>query len=149
MKIAAFILFVFMCNAAMAQPENEAIKKPINTFFAGMKINDTTLISTAVDSSCFLYSIMQTKEGKSVLENERMGDFLKQIAALKEKNIDERPLSFDIKIDGAMAIAWVPYKLFFNNQLYHCGVDVFTLIKRGDDWKIMGITDTRRKNGCD
>ena len=87
MKIAACILFVFMCNIALAQPENEAIKKPINTFFAGMKSNDTTFINTAVDSSCFLYSIMQTKEGKSVLENDRMGDFLKQIAALKGKNI--------------------------------------------------------------
>ena len=78
-----------------------------------------------------------------------MSDFLKQVAALKGENIDERPLAFEIKIDGAMAIAWVPYKLFFNDKLYHCGVDVFTLIKRGDLWKIMGITDTRRKNGCD
>lgn len=84
-----------------------------------------------------------------MLENDKRSHFLKQIAALKGKNIDEQPLGFDIKIDGAMAIVWVPYKLFFNNQLYHCGVDVFTLIKRGDDWKIMGITDTRRKNNCD
>ena len=149
MKIAAIILFAFMCNAAIAQSENEAIIKAINTFFAGMKSNDTLIINSTVDSSCFLYSIMQTKEGKSVLESDRMSDFLKQVAALKGKNIDERPLSFDIKIDSAMAVAWVPYKLFFNNQLYHCGVDVFTLIKRGNDWKIMGITDTRRKNGCD
>ncbi len=64
MKIVAFILLVFMCNVAIAQAEKEAIKKPINTFFAGMKSNDTALINTAVDSSCFLYSIMQTKEGK-------------------------------------------------------------------------------------
>ena len=149
MKIAALILLTILCNTAMAQAEKEAIKKPINTFFAGMKSNDTTLINSTVDSSCFLYSIMQTKEGKSVLENDSMSDFLKQVAALKGKNIDERPLAFEIKIDGAMAIAWVPYKLFFNDKLYHCGVDVFTLIKRGDLWKIMGITDTRRKNGCD
>lgn len=69
---------------------------------------------------------MQTKEGKAVLENDRIADFLKQIASLKGKNIDERPLGFDIKIDGALAIAWVPYKLFYNDQLYHCGVDVFS-----------------------
>lgn len=149
MKIAAFILLVFFCNGATAQSENEVIEKPINTFFAGMKSNDTTVINSVVDSSCLLYSIMQTKEGKAVLENDKRSHFLKQIAALKGKNIDEQPLGFDIKIDGAMAIVWVPYKLFFNNQLYHCGVDVFTLINRGDDWKIMGITDTRRKNNCD
>jgi hypothetical protein len=149
MKVAALIFLSFFYNAAMAQAENEAIKKQINTFFAGMKSNDTVVINSAVDSSCFLYTIMQTKDGKTLLENGKMADFLKQVTELKGKNIDEQPLSFDIKIDGAMAIAWVPYKLFFNGQLHHCGADVFTLIKRDNGWKIMGITDTRRKNGCD
>lgn len=55
MKIASFILLFFMCNTAIAQAEIEAIKKPINTFFAGMKSNVTALINTAVDSSCFLF----------------------------------------------------------------------------------------------
>ena len=149
MKLAALIVLVFFCNSVLAQSETEAIKKSINTFFAGMKSNDSALISSTLDSVCFLYYIMQTKTGATVLEEEKMAAFLKQVTDLKGKNIDERPLSFDIKIDGAMAIAWVPYKLFFNDKFYHCGVDVFTLIKRGDDWKIMGITDTRRKNGCD
>ena len=40
MKIAALILLSILCQTAMAQSENEAIKKPINTFFAGMKSND-------------------------------------------------------------------------------------------------------------
>ena len=47
-----------------------------------------------------------------------------------------------------MAIAWTPYTFYFNDQLSHCGVNVFSLIKRGDAWKIMGVTDTRRKEGC-
>ena len=32
MKIAALILLSILCNTAMAQAKNEAIKKPINTF---------------------------------------------------------------------------------------------------------------------
>ena len=149
MKLAVLLVLVFFCNSTIAQPETEAIKKSINTFFAGMKSNDSALISSTLDSACFLYSIMQTKTGTTVLEEEKMAAFLKQVTDLKGKNIEERPLSFDIKIDGAMAIAWTPYKLFFNDQFYHCGVDVFTLIKRNGKWKIMGITDTRRKDGCD
>ncbi|MDB5279945.1 MAG: hypothetical protein JWR61_4900 [Ferruginibacter sp.] len=148
MKLTALLAFLFFCNRVIAQPETEAIKKSINTFFAGMKSNDSALISSTLDSACFLYSIMQTKTGTTVLEEEKMAAFLKQVTDLKGKNIDERPLSFDIKIDGAMAIAWTPYKLFFNDQFYHCGVDVFTLINRNGNWKIMGITDTRRKEGC-
>jgi hypothetical protein len=148
MKLAACVVLVFFYNSVLAQPETESIKKSINTFFAGMKSNDSALISSTLDSTCFLYSIMQTKAGATVLEEEKMAAFLKQVTDLKGKNIDERPLSFDIKMDGALAIAWTPYKLFFNDQFYHCGVDVFTLIKREGNWKIMGITDTRRKDGC-
>jgi len=28
-----------------------------------------------------------------------------------------------------MAIAWTPYTFYFNDQLSHCGVNVFSLIK--------------------
>jgi hypothetical protein len=148
MKLATCIVLIFFYNSVLAQSETESIKKSINTFFAGMKSNDSSLINSTLDSACFLYSIMQTKAGATVLEEEKMATFLKVVTDLKGENIDERPLSFDIKIDGALAIAWTPYKLFLNDQFYHCGVDVFTLINRNGSWKIMGITDTRRKDGC-
>ncbi len=149
MKIAALILFTFLCSTVMAQQQNDAIKKCINTFFNGMKGNDTTVINSTLDSSCFLYSITTTKEGKTVLENETVAGFLNQVIQMKGNKADEQLLSYDIKIDGAMAIAWTPYKFYFNDTFSHCGVDVFTLIKRGATWKIMGITDTRRRQGCE
>ena len=148
MKNFAIILLVLFCNKTIAQPDNENIKKTINLFFEGMKTNDTAVIRNSLDSSCFLYSIAQNKNGQTVLQQEAIADFLQQVISLKGKKLDERLTSFDIKIDGAMAIAWTPYNFFFNDQLSHCGVNVFTLIKRSDIWKIMGITDTRRKQGC-
>lgn len=148
MKIAAFILILFFYNTSNAQQDNEAIKKTINLFFDGMKNNDTSLIRNSLDSSCFLYSIMQNKNGNTILKQEAIVDFLQQIISLKGMKLDERLSSFDIKIDGPMAIGWTPYNFFFNDQFSHCGVNVFTLIKRGEIWKIMGITDTRRKQGC-
>ena len=147
MKLVAFILVLIFCNTAMAQ-DNEAIKKTINTFFDGMKTNDTSTINSTLDSACFLYSIMQTKSGETILENEKVAGFLKQVVELKGQKADEQLLSYDIKIDGVMAIAWTPYKFYFNDKFSHCGVNVFTLIKRGGTWKIMGITDTRRRQGC-
>ncbi len=149
MKIAAVIVILLSCNTLFAQPENEAIKKPIIGFFAGMKSNDTTAISAVLDPACFLYTVTQDKAGATILQKENMSDFLIQIASLKEQDIDEQLLSYDIKADGAMAVAWTPYKLYFNKKFYHCGVNVFTLIKRNGLWKIMGITDTRRKEGCE
>lgn len=148
MKSFAIFLSVLFCNTAIAQQDNENIKKTISLFFDGMKTIDTALIRNSLDSSCFLYSIMQNKNGQAVLEKEAIDDFLQQVISLKGKKLDERLTSFDIKIDAAMAIAWTPYNFYFNDQFSHCGVNVFTLIKRSDVWKIMGITDTRRKLGC-
>jgi hypothetical protein len=71
------------------------------------------------------------------------------VVSLKGEKLDEQLLSYDIKIDGDMAIAWTPYKFYFNDKFSHCGVNIFTLIKREQRWKIMGITDTRRRQGCD
>ena len=150
MKLITTAIFVISCNLLLAQqPEDAAVKNTINTFFKGMKNNDTALINTTVDTTAFLYSISSDKGGSTKLDNEKMSDFLKQVASLKGQNLDERLQSYNINIDGAMAIAWTPYKFFFNDKLSHCGVNVFTMIKRSSGWKILGIVDTRRREGCE
>lgn len=65
-------------------------------------------------------------------------------AYLDEVTFDELVL-----IDDTMAMAWTPYNLFVNNEFHHCGVDVFTLRKIEDQWKILQIDDTRRTEDCD
>ncbi len=70
-----------------------------------MKNNDTLLIHTTIDTTAFLYSISSNKSGSTKLENGKMSDFLQQVASLKGQNLDERLLSYNINIDGAMAVA--------------------------------------------
>lgn len=147
-----FLLLIFFCcflQMAIAQTDNDKIKASIETFFSGMRKNDTAQIRSVTDSSCFLYSVMQTKDGKTILDKEAFDGFLQQVIQLKGQSIDEQITSYSIQTDGALGVAWTPYRFYLNGQFYHCGVNVFTMIKRGDQWKIMGITDTRRRNGCD
>lgn len=143
------VALLLLGNILYAQQDTATIKSSIHTFFTGMQHNDTSLIKTSLDTSCFLYTIMQKKDGSTLLQAETVEEFLQQVAKMKGQNLDEQLLSYDIKMDGSMAIAWTPYKFYFNGQFSHCGVNVFTLIKRNDQWKIMGITDTRKKMGCD
>lgn len=149
MKLSLLILTILFSYNSFAQQENDAIKTTITAFFDGMKNNDTVLIKSSLDSSCYLYSVMQKKDGSTILLEEKTSDFFKQVMELKGNKADEQLLSYDIKIDGAMAIAWTPYKFYFNDTFSHCGVNVFTLIKRNGSWKIMGITDTRRRQHCE
>jgi hypothetical protein len=57
----------------------------------------------------------------------------------------EKIVSYTIQVDGTMAVAWTPYEFYKNGILSHTGVNVFTLFKKDDSWKIIYIIDTRRK----
>ena len=52
-----------------------------------------------------------------------------------------------IKIDGALASVWTPYKFYSGATFSHCGANSFQLVKIDGAWKIQYIIDTRRK-GC-
>jgi Putative lumazine-binding len=142
------VALLLMSSSLYAQHDTVFIKSTIETFFTGMHRGDTSLIKTSLDSSCFLFSILQKKDSSTLLQEESVEAFLQQVVKLKGQNLEERLLSYDIKTDGAMAIAWTPYTFYFNGQISHCGVNVFSLIKRNGHWRIMGITDTRRKKNC-
>jgi hypothetical protein len=148
MKILFYLIFSLIIGNVSAQTAKDSVKTIIQTFFEGMKKNDTALIATSLDTACTLNSVMEGKNGNAVYSQEKISSFLEQVAQLKGSKLDERLLSYDIKVDGALAIAWTPYEFYFNDQFSHCGVNIFTLIKRNDRWVIKDITDTRRKYNC-
>ena len=149
MKISTILCLLFLSLSTFAQTNEEQIKASINQVFDGMRKNDTLLVREVLHSSCFLKSIGKNKTGEVKLQEDPILGWLKQIGTKREGVVlDERLLSFDIKIDGDMAMAWTPYEFYVNDKFYYCGVDVFTMMHTDKGWKIVGIVDTRRKEGC-
>ena len=66
----------------------------------------------------------------------------------KDRKFEEKLLDFSIQVDGNMANAWTPYEFWYQEELSHCGVNSFQLIKEDDKWKIIYLVDTRRREGC-
>ncbi len=143
------LLLLVATFPSFAQTDEEQIKASINQVFDGMRKNDTLLVREVLHTSCFLKSIGKNKTGEVTLQEDPISGWLKQIGTKREGVLlDERLSSYDIKIDGEMAMAWTPYEFYVNDKFNHCGVDVFTMIKTGKGWKIVGIVDTRRKENC-
>lgn len=144
------VLLLLVCSLpAFTQNDEKEVKAVIDRMFEGFKKQDSLILKETLGESCFLKSIIKTKTGETKLQEEPMSAFIKAIGTKREGvTLDERLLSYDIKIDGAMAMAWTPYNLYVNEKFIHCGVDVFTLMKTDKGWKIIGIVDTRRKEGC-
>lgn len=48
----------------------------------------------------------------------------------------ERGYKGEVRVQGPIASVWYPYDLYVDGKWSHCGVDVFTLLKRDGRWRI-------------
>ncbi|PWK29317.1 putative lumazine-binding protein [Arcicella aurantiaca] len=147
----SFLIFalLFISVFAKAQSEDEkAVKAVVVQLFDGMQKHDSTMIRACFHSSVRMQSIgTNRKTGALELTTENSIDgFVKQIGSLPANvKIEERVLSYEIRVDAQMATAWTPYELYVNEKRQHCGVDAFQFYKTDKGWKIIALADTRRK----
>jgi len=151
-----FILFFCLIGLTVpckSQTAHQEIEQLINQFFEGLNQKNTTQLASVVKdtSSLLLKSVVYNKKIESYQQVELpFTDFLKGIekAKRKESRWEERLWSIDINIDGGLASVWTPYSFFVDNELSHCGTNHITLIQHKENWKIIGLTDTRRRKSC-
>jgi hypothetical protein len=130
---------------AHAQQETD-VRNVIDKMFVAMIKGDSALLHTTFNNTCVLMTVVKKPDGSTAVVEGPLQEFLNYVGSPRKSKIEERLLGYDIKIDGDMAMAWTPYQFFVDDKLSHCGVNVFLLAKTGNDWKIINITDTRRKN---
>src|SRR5262245_9798375 len=52
------------------------------------------------------------------------------------RKVVERGFRPEARVNGPVAMVWYPYDLYLDGQGSHCGVDVFTLIRTDERWRI-------------
>lgn len=148
-KLLFSIVFLGIVHVSFAQSEDEkAVKAVVIQLFDGMQKHDSTMIRDCFHPSSRMQSIgANRKSGVVEVTTESTIDgFVKSIGSLPATTkIEERVLSYEIRVDAQMATAWTPYELYVNEKKIHCGVDAFQLFKTEKGWKILTIADTRRK----
>ncbi len=127
--------------------EKEEVMKVINTMFDGMRKGDSAMVSSVFLKDVKMASIF-TREGKPMMQEGSLDRFLKAVGTPHDQVWDERIWDPIIQVDGNMASVWVSYAFYLGENFSHCGVNAFQLFKGEKGWKIVNITDTRRKKGC-
>lgn len=145
-----FILLTtaFIGTAAAAQSAEDSVKTVINTMFAAMKNGDGAAFRSVFADKVVMQTISRTKEGKTDVRDENLGEFAALVGTMKKDSADERIRFETIKIDGPLAIVWTPYNFYHNGVFSHCGVNSFQLVRFDGVWKIQYLIDTRRRAGC-
>ena len=148
-KLLFLITFLGIFDNVFAQTEDEkAVKAVVVQLFDGMQKHDSTMIRACFHPSARMQSIaMSRKSGNVELKTENSIDgFVKSIGSMPATTqIEERILSYEIRVDEQLATAWTPYEFYINGKRSHCGVDAFQFFKTDKGWKILTIADTRRK----
>lgn len=146
--ILAGILVCLLGFPSLAQTPEQEVEAVIRSLFDGMKQKNAEKVAAAFSSEGLMQTVQQKPEGTSIGSNS-VADFVKRIASTPAGTVlDERILSYQIKVDGSMASAWTPYQFYVNDTFSHCGVNSFQLVKLAEGWKIVYIIDTRRKEPC-
>jgi len=147
-KLFSFLIALTITMNASAQSTEDSIRKVISTTFVAMKESDTLLLKTCFAEGALLQTFAPAKGGKTIIVTETVSSFARNIAALPKGMADEQVVFDNIQIDGPMAAAWVPFKLYLNGKFYSCGVNNIQLVRLNGEWKIQYILDTRRKDNC-
>lgn len=130
--------------------EESKVKDVVDTFFRGFHARDSVVMKSVFYGHPVIQTIGRTKEGEIKLVNEELDQVLLGIIGIPMKTEFKEVLhEYDIKIDGEMAHAWTPYSFYVNGSFSHCGVNSFQFLKVEEEWKIIYLIDTRRKEGCE
>lgn len=141
-------IFGFYISSAFCQKYDPEIMQTVNTLFDGMRAGDSTMVRSTFALGSTLMSVSENPSDSIARKREPIDGFVKVVGKPHSEKWDEQIYGVKISVDGPMAIVWAPYKFFLGEKFSHCGVNVFTLIKMSEGWKITSITDTRRKEGC-
>ncbi len=146
--LIVFILLFFYSSQVFSQTTEDTIKTTISSMFAAIRNSDPYSLARLFADSAILQTIARDKDGNTLIKTDKVTSFALLVSQMPKNMADER-ISFDvIRIDGPLAMVWTPYKFYWNNQLNHCGVNSFQLVRAGRGWKIQYMIDTRRTYGC-
>lgn len=123
------------------QQDRKEILQKVQQFFDALETQDTVLYKSILLKDGQTWAISE-KDGTVKYSMRQFSDRLKTLIN-PNSIIQEKTLSSKVMIHKQIAMAWVPYTLDISGKFSHTGVDVFTLLKTNEGWKISTLAYTR------
>jgi hypothetical protein len=134
--------------ALHAQAEERAVMTVVQQLFDGMRARDTARMRATLHPDARLVSA-GVKDSVPTVTVVAVTDWLAGIPKARPGMLlDERIHNPVVKVDGGLASVWAEYTFYLGDQVNHCGVDTFHLVKTAGGWRIIDLADTRRREGC-
>lgn len=135
---------------AQTEPADSAAKEALDVvtrLFDGMRARDTALIRSTFHATARLMTAGRTTDGTPTVEVDGVDDFIASVARA-QVHLDERLYETEVRVEDGLASVWTEYDFWAGERFSHCGVDAIHLARTPDGWRIIQLTDTRRRQGC-
>ena len=136
---AVLAIVAALAAAPLAAEDNAADEAEViaasEAFFAAIGSNDKTALARVMDPAGMIY--IHDRMDPSAPEvivvpvAKHLENWLKS-----PKGLEERMIYTAVLVDGDMAMAWGPFRFMMNGKTTHCGIDMLSLLKRADSWKV-------------
>jgi hypothetical protein len=120
----------------------------VRRLFDGMRAGDSTVVRSVFHPAARLMTTAVRPDGQTMVRVDSIDTFVRAVGTPHEQVWDERIDGLEVRVDGPLATAWMRYTFYAGDRLSHCGVNAFQLFRAADGWKVIQITDTRRREGC-
>ena len=147
MKLLIVIIIILSREINIfSNSEEEKVKRVVESFFEAFHSKDSTTLYKLSFTDFELKSSSLLNESQK-LSSVSYYDFVKIVSNRDNSSKwEEEILSYEINVDGTLAVAWTPYIFRINDKISHCGSNSFTLHKVEGEWKIIQIIDSRRRD---
>ena len=148
-QIRYFLILLTLVSFNANAQSKDSVMSVINKMFFSMKTVDTVMLKNCFSDSVIFQTIGVNKEGKVIVRNESVKNFISFVGKEQKGKLDEQIEFESVNIDGNLASVFTPYKFYYDGKFSHCGANSFQLVRINGLWKINYLVDTRRKENCE
>lgn len=128
---------------AQVSPEAE-VRSVVEALFDGMRRGDSTAVRAVFHPEARLLT-SAIRDAVPALQEGSVDEFVRAVGSPHEQAWDERIDGLEIRVDDPLATAWMNYRFHLGEGFSHCGVNAFQFIRTAEGWRVIQITDTRRR----
>ena len=140
------LIGLMVCTTRLFAQEPSHPMETVERFFTAFHAKDSLGMQEVIHPKARLLRAAVRNKQSVVVEN-NIEQFIRAVATRNASPTWEEQLGEPIvQQDQNLATIWVPFRFFLGGILYHCGVNAFTLVRNGNNWKILSIIDTGTKD---
>jgi hypothetical protein len=144
MNRSVLVAASIMCFAALARgqstdPEARAAIAVADSVLAALSRGDGKALAALIVDSAVVGSV--SARGGTPRASLRSWSRYTNAGAAAQ-TFTERGFNASARVQGGLAMVWMPYDLYIGERWSHCGVDLFTMVKHDGAWRVASLVYT-------